>query len=133
MTDSLFRKLANKYETVCKNLKAAYTCTAPCTERNRILVEDIKPLVYDIWLESSLWTSIKDSFKNIASNVKNWFKDTFTRRRLLGSSSYEVILKLDNANGEKLITQGKSSGINLKDAGLSIISMISCAFFLILS
>lgn len=87
LTDSLFRKNAAAYETPCKNLKAAYNCGTSCAERTRIMAEDIKPLVLDLWPESSFWTNILDSFKNIASKTTEWFKNTFSRR-LIGSSSY---------------------------------------------
>lgn len=105
LTDDLFRKNANLYETACKNLKAAYACTAPCTERTRIMAEEFKPLVLNLWPDTTVWNTILDSFKNIASKTSDWFKNTFSRR-LLGSSTYTVLLKIDNTNGVKLVTYG---------------------------
>lgn len=87
LTDALFRKNATVYETPCKALKAAYSCGTSCAERTRILAEDLKPLVYDFWPESTFWSNILDSFKNIASKTTEWFKNTFSRR-LLGSTSF---------------------------------------------
>ena len=50
-------------------------------------MEEMKPLVYDVWPEQSMWDSIKDKFSDIADKASEWFKNTFGRR-LVGNSNY---------------------------------------------
>jgi hypothetical protein len=57
----------------------------------------MKPLDYSIFPVSTIWSSIKDSFKNIANSASSWFSSKLgfeaapsSSRKLLGTTNVTV-------------------------------------------
>lgn len=130
LDDDTFKKNSEKYGTACANLKSNYSCGTACDIRNQVLIEQMLPLVYDIWPTQSIWDNIKTSFSSIANKTADWFKNTFSRR-LIGTSTYPAKLTV-NSTGANLVTLGGNSGQDLKEANLSILSCALIGFILLL-
>lgn len=122
LDNDIFKKSKDKYGTACTNLKTNYNCGTACDARNKVLIEEMKPLVYDFWPKTSIWSDIKSSFKNIADKASDWFKNTFSRR-LVGTDSYQVLLTVNN-DGTNLVTLGENSGVELQEASEVIFKVV---------